>query len=80
MKPNLTLSGNSQSTAQPDCLGNVKTIEPYLREASVLVRQLRNSLRRPVNHRLRSVFSALAGGDEAIGLLAFYLWRRRVRR
>ncbi len=76
MEPNLSLSSNSQ----PDCLGDVKTIEPYLSEAAVLVSQLRNSLQRPVNHRLRRVFSALAGGDEAIGLLAFYLWRRQGRR
>ena len=60
-------------------LNNVKTVEPYLDEGTILIRQLKSSLHQPVNLRLRRAFTALAGGDEAIGLLAFYLWRRRGR-
>lgn len=56
------------------------TIEPPLAEATLLIRQLRKQLAQPGNRRLHAAFTALADGDAALGLLAFYLWRRRSRR
>lgn len=59
---------------------NIQTIEPHLQEAIALTQRLEASLKKPINQRLHRAFVALAGGDSAVGLLAFYLWRRRDRR
>lgn len=56
------------------------TIEPFLSEAKTLTRELQQRFQKPSNQKLRDAFVALANGDAAIGLLAFYLWRRQVRR
>ncbi len=56
------------------------TIEPCLEEARVLVNHIQASLAEGKNRRFKKVFTALADGDTAVGLLAFYLWRRRGRR
>ncbi|MCB9423181.1 MAG: hypothetical protein H6667_25510 [Ardenticatenaceae bacterium] len=45
-----------------------------------MVDHLQTSLAEGKNRRFKKVFTALADGDTAVGLLAFYLWRRRVRR
>jgi len=58
----------------------VNTIEPSLENASALVGKLRNRLTKRNNRRLLQAFTALADGDQAVGLLAFYLWRRNARR
>ena len=58
----------------------LNTVEPCLEDAAVIVYQLRGRLTEPGNKRLLRAFTALADGDPAIGLLAFYLWRRRARR
>ena len=58
----------------------LNTIEPNLEDASVLVNQLRRRLAKQENKRLFNAFTALAEGDQAVGLLAFYLWRRKNRR
>ncbi len=57
----------------------LNTIEPNLEDASVLVNQLRRRLAKQENKRLFNAFTALAEGDQAVGLLAFYLWRRKNR-
>jgi hypothetical protein len=46
----------------------------------MLVGKLRNRLTKRNNRRLLQAFTALADGDQAVGLLAFYLWRRNARR
>ncbi len=56
------------------------TIEPCLEEAKVLVTHIQSSLMQKRNRRFKKVFTDLADGDSAVGLLAFYLWRRRARR
>ena len=58
----------------------LNTIEPSLEDATVLVSKLRNRLTEHSNKRLLQAFTALADGDQAVGLLAFYLWRRNARR
>ena len=58
----------------------LNTIEPSLEDASVLVGKLRSRLTKRSNKRLLQAFTALADGDQAVGLLAFYLWRRNARR
>ena len=58
----------------------LNTVEPCVEDASDLVRRLRGRLADPGNRRLLRAFTALADGDPAIGMLAFYLWRRRSRR
>ena len=58
----------------------LNTIEPSLEDASMLVGKLRNRLTKRNNRRLLQAFTALADGDQAVGLLAFYLWRRNARR
>ena len=58
----------------------LNTIEPSLEDASMLVSKLRNRLTKRSNKRLLQAFTALADGDQAVGLLAFYLWRRNTRR
>jgi hypothetical protein len=56
------------------------TVEYCLNEAQVLIRQLQCCLDNKRNRKWRSAFAALAGDDQAMGLLAFYIWRRRARR
>ena len=58
----------------------LNTIEPSLEDASVLISKLRSRLTKRSNKRLLQAFTALADGDQAVGLLAFYLWRRNARR
>ncbi len=58
----------------------LNTVEPCLEDATDLICQLRGRLAKPGNKRLLRAFTALADGDPAIGMLAFYLWRRRARR
>ena len=58
----------------------LNTIEPNLEHAGVLVQQLRARLDEHRNKQLFNAFTALAEGDQAVGLLAFYLWRRKNRR
>lgn len=58
----------------------VVTVESCLDEAQTLVHELRHRLNNDRNHRWRSAFTALAGDDQALGLLAYYIWRRRLRR
>ena len=58
----------------------LNTIEPSLEDANVLVGKLRNRLTKRSNRRLLEAFTAFAEGDQAVGLLAFYLWRRNARR
>lgn len=58
----------------------LNTIEPNLEDANVLVDRLRRRLTKRSNRRLLQAFTALADGDQAVGLLAFYLWRRNARR
>ena len=58
----------------------LNTVEPSLEDAAVLVNKLRNRLTKRSNQRLLQAFTALADGDQAIGMLAFYLWRRNARR
>lgn len=58
----------------------VTCIEPCVEDAKYLVDQLQTKLHQYPNKRLRHVFTALANGDAAVGLLAFYIWRRRARR
>ena len=75
------LSNTIQSN--PEDFGNttrLNTIEPSLEDASVLVGKLRSRLTKRSNKRLLQAFTALADGDQAVGLLAFYLWRRNARR
>lgn len=55
-------------------------IEPCVEDAKTLVDRLQSQLYQQPNQRLRDAFTALANGDAAVGLLAFYLWRRRSRR
>jgi hypothetical protein len=67
----------------PGEVGNttgVNTIEPSLEDASLIVGELRDRLTKRNNRRLIQAFTALADGDQAVGLLAFYLWRRNTRR
>jgi hypothetical protein len=59
---------------------DIVTTEPCLIDAKRLVQMLQRSLLRKRNRRLQSAFTALAGGDSAVGLMAYYLWRRRIRR
>jgi len=59
---------------------NLIYVEPCLEDAKTLVGRLQNQLYQQPNQRLRDAFTALANGDSAVGLLAFYLWRRRSRR
>jgi len=58
----------------------LNTIEPHIEDACVLVEQLRRRLAKQGNKKLFNAFTALAEGDKAVGLLAFYLWRRKNRR
>ena len=58
----------------------LNTIEPNLEDATMLVNRLRNRLTERGNKRLLQVFTALADGDRAVGIVAFYLWRRNARR
>jgi hypothetical protein len=59
---------------------SIITVESCLDEAQGLVQQLQYRLNNDRERRWRSAFTALAGHDQALGLLAFYIWRRRVRR
>jgi tRNA(Met) C34 N-acetyltransferase TmcA len=59
---------------------NLICVEPCVEDAKTLVDRLQSQLYRKPNQRLRDAFTALANGDAAVGLLAFYLWRRRSRR
>ncbi len=56
------------------------TVEPCIQDARLLVKQIQSRLNQQRNTKLRDAFTALADGDTAVGLLAFYLWRRRGRR
>ena len=58
----------------------LNTIEPSLEDATVLVKRLRDRLTDRGNKRLLQAFTALADGDQAVGILAFYIWRRNARR
>jgi hypothetical protein len=58
----------------------LNTVGPHLENAGLLVEQLRQRLEKQGNKRLFNAFTALADGDQAVGLLAFYLWRRNARR
>lgn len=55
------------------------TIEPCLDEAEVIVKKLRTQLSRWPHRRFRQVFTALARGDTEVGLLAYYLWRKKLK-
>jgi hypothetical protein len=55
------------------------TIEPCLDEAEAIVKQLRTQLSRWPHQRFRQVFTALARGDTEVGLLAYYLWRKKLK-
>ena len=59
---------------------NLITIEPCLDEARDLVNHLKRRLTEEHHKNLRKAFTALAADDPAVGLLAYYIWRRRVRR
>lgn len=56
------------------------TIEPCLDEAEAIVKQLRTQLSHWPHQRFRQVFTALARGDTEVGLLAYYLWRKKLKR
>lgn len=58
----------------------LNTIEPSLEDATALISKLRNRLTKRGNRHLLQAFTALANGDQAVGMLAFYLWRRNARR
>ena len=58
----------------------VVTIEPCLDEARYLVHHLKRRLTKDPHRNLRKAFTALAEDDPAVGLLAYYIWRRRARR
>lgn len=58
---------------------DVVTIEPCIEEAADLVASLKARLASQQQRKMRSVFTSLAGDDRAVGLLAFYIWRRRAR-
>jgi hypothetical protein len=64
---------------EPMTRSSVTYIEPCVKDAKTLVERLQSQLYRHRNQRLRDAFTALANGDAAVGLLAFYLWRRRAR-
>ena len=74
----LTFLPISQTTVGPS--SQLNTIEPHIENAGLLVDQLRSRLENQGNKRLVNAFTALANGDQAVGLLAFYLWRRNARR
>jgi hypothetical protein len=56
---------------------NLNRIEPCLAEARAILEHIRITNSHPRQHRFCSAFTALADGDTAVGLLAYYLWRRR---
>lgn len=57
-----------------------RRIEPCLAEAKAIAKHLRQTDCQPTHQRFCNAFTALADGDTAVGLLAYYLWRRRVAR
>jgi len=69
---------HSKQTSLPD-LSSPITIEPCLDEAEAIVKQLRTQLSRWPHQRFRQVFTALARGDTEVGLLAYYLWRKKLK-
>ena len=73
-----SFSPTTQTTLGPT--PQLNTIEPHIEDACVLVEQLRRRLAKQGNKKLFNAFTALAEGDQAVGLLAFYLWRRNARR
>jgi hypothetical protein len=58
----------------------INRVEPCVNEAKVLVRELKTRLADTRNRRLITVFTALADNDPSIGLLAYYIWRKRAHR
>ena len=67
-------------TTEPTGESHLTCVEPCVEDAKTLVERLQSQLYQHRNQRLRDAFTALANGDAAVGLLAFYLWRRRARR
>ena len=59
---------------------NLITVEPCLDEAQALVSHLKQRLTEGRHRKLRNAFTAMAADDPAVGLLAYYIWRRRGRR
>ena len=68
------------SPTTSDRSSRLNTVGPHIQHAGVLVQELRQRLEKQGNKRLFNAFTALADGDQAVGLLAFYLWRRHARR
>ncbi|MCL4266679.1 MAG: hypothetical protein KJ069_26035 [Anaerolineae bacterium] len=63
----------SQNSTQP----HVKRIELCLDEAKSIMEYVRTTNNHASQQRFRRAFTALADGDSAVGLLAYYLWRRQ---
>lgn len=77
------MTGPQFSPTSPTTSGRstrLNTVGPHLEDAGLLVKKLRQRLEKQGNKRLFNAFTALADGDQAVGLLAFYLWRRNARR
>lgn len=77
MQPNYK-DTNIRQPSVPE-LSTPITIEPCLDEAEAIVKRLRNQLSRWPHRRFRQVFTALARGDTEVGLLAYYLWRKKLK-
>lgn len=59
---------------------HVITFEPCISEAQTLVSRLQQRIHQQRHQRLIDVFTALADDDRSVGILAYYIWRRRLRR
>lgn len=57
----------------------VKRVELCLDEAKAIMAYIKAINSHPSQQRFRRAFTALADGDTAVGLLAYYLWRRRAQ-
>ena len=57
----------------------VVTIEPCVTEARALADKLKSQPASERHRRLLEAFTALAGYDPSVGLLAYYIWRIRTR-
>ena len=58
----------------------ITTVEPCIDEAKFLVQQVQSRLANTRHRHFLHIFTALADDDKSIGLLAYYIWRRRNRR
>jgi hypothetical protein len=67
-------------SSSPYPSAEVVTIDGCLRQATRLGRQWPVTVKPKPPEHLHRIFTALADGDERIGLLAYYLWRRQARR